>query len=92
MLKVSIFFFLFSVFNLGSTLFYLIFIHPASITMRSGLVCLLGLAGVALTNALSLEKRDNLAVLEVPMVRDTSRQLYSRLFFFCHLLSLHGNY
>ncbi|KAJ5672197.1 hypothetical protein N7507_001324 [Penicillium longicatenatum] len=46
--------------------------------MRSGWACLLGLAGVALTNALSLEKRDNPAVLAVPMVRDTSRQLSRR--------------
>ncbi|KGO76093.1 Peptidase A1 [Penicillium italicum] len=46
--------------------------------MRSGLACLLGLAGVASTNALSLEKRDNPAVLAVPMVRDTSRQLSRR--------------
>ncbi|CAI7641263.1 uncharacterized protein N7487_003108 [Penicillium crustosum] len=47
--------------------------------MRSGLACLLGLAGVALTNAtLSVEKRDTPAVLTVPMVRDTSRQLSKR--------------
>ncbi|KAJ5230317.1 hypothetical protein N7489_011025 [Penicillium chrysogenum] len=46
--------------------------------MRSGLACLLGLAGLALTNASSLEKRDSLAVLAVPMVRDTSRQLSRR--------------
>lgn len=37
----------------------MIFINPASITMRSGLACLLSLAGVALTNAtLNVEKRD----------------------------------
>ncbi|CAI7574904.1 unnamed protein product [Penicillium discolor] len=47
--------------------------------MRSGLVCLLGLAGVALTNTtLSVEKRGGPAVLTVPMVRDTSRQLSKR--------------
>jgi hypothetical protein len=46
--------------------------------MRSGLAFLLGLAGLALTNASSLEKRDSLAVLAVPMVRDTSRQLSRR--------------
>ena len=46
--------------------------------MRSGLACLLGLAGIALTNALNLEKRDNPAVLAMPMVRDTSRQLSKR--------------
>ncbi|KAJ6096122.1 hypothetical protein N7486_006868 [Penicillium sp. IBT 16267x] len=46
--------------------------------MRSGLACLLGLAGVALTDALSLEKRDSPAVLAVPMVRDNSRQLSKR--------------
>jgi hypothetical protein len=46
--------------------------------MRSEWACLLGLAGAALTNALSLEKRDNPAVLAVPMVHDTSRQLSRR--------------
>ncbi|KAJ5785518.1 uncharacterized protein N7503_010730 [Penicillium pulvis] len=46
--------------------------------MRSGLACLLGLASVALTDALSLEKRDNPAVLAMPMVRDTSRQFSKR--------------
>lgn len=46
--------------------------------MHCGLACLLGLAGVALTNALNLEKRDSPAVLAVPMVRDTSRQLSKR--------------
>ncbi|KAJ5619685.1 hypothetical protein N7510_003669 [Penicillium lagena] len=52
--------------------------------MRSGLACLLGLAGVALTNAYSLEridglgKRDGPAVLAVSMVRDTSRRLSKR--------------
>jgi hypothetical protein len=46
--------------------------------MRRGLACLLGLASVALTSALSLEKRDNPAVLTVPMVRETSRQISKR--------------
>ncbi|KAJ5827580.1 hypothetical protein N7447_004343 [Penicillium robsamsonii] len=46
--------------------------------MRSGLTCVLGLASVALTNALILEKRDNPAVLTVPLIRDTSRQLSKR--------------
>lgn len=46
--------------------------------MRSEVACLLALSGAALTNALSLEKRDNPAVLAVPMVRDTSRQLSKR--------------
>ncbi|KAJ5360013.1 hypothetical protein N7517_009204 [Penicillium concentricum] len=46
--------------------------------MRSGFACLLGLAGLTLTNALSLEKRDRPAVLTVPLVRDTSRQLSKR--------------
>lgn len=57
---------------------HLTFIHP-SISMRSGLACLLGLAGVTLTNAtFSVEKRDGPAVLAVPMVPDTSRQLAKR--------------
>jgi hypothetical protein len=34
---------------------YLIFIYPVSLTMRSGLAFLLGLAGLALTNASSLD-------------------------------------
>lgn len=73
------FLFLFSAFNLDFTLLHLTFIHPTSINMRSGLACLLGLAGVALTNAtLSAEKRDSPAVLAVPMVRDTSHQLSKR--------------
>ncbi|KAJ5280622.1 hypothetical protein N7478_005994 [Penicillium angulare] len=48
--------------------------------MRSGSAWLLGLAGVALSNALTLEKRDSPAVLAVPMVRerDTSREIYKR--------------
>ncbi|OQE14418.1 hypothetical protein PENFLA_c038G09363 [Penicillium flavigenum] len=46
--------------------------------MRSGLACILGLTGLALTNASSVEKRDSLAVLAVPIVRDTSRQLSKR--------------
>ncbi|KAJ5159074.1 uncharacterized protein N7500_008725 [Penicillium coprophilum] len=46
--------------------------------MHSGLACLLGLTSLALTNALSLEKRDSPAVLTVPLVRDTSRQLSKR--------------
>lgn len=68
----------FSLLNNNLALLSFIFIYPTIINMRSGLACLLGLAGVALTNALSLEKRDNPAVLAMPMVRDTSRQLSKR--------------
>ncbi|KAJ5494635.1 hypothetical protein N7463_010722 [Penicillium fimorum] len=46
--------------------------------MRSWLTCVLGLTGLTLTNALILEKRDSPAVLTVPLVRDTSRQLSKR--------------
>ncbi|KAJ5108277.1 hypothetical protein N7456_004952 [Penicillium angulare] len=48
--------------------------------MRSGSAWLFGLAGIALSNALTLEKRENPAVLAVPMVRErnTSRQISKR--------------
>lgn len=40
--------------------------------MRGIWACLVGLASVALTDALRLEKRDSPAVLTVPMIRDIS--------------------
>lgn len=48
--------------------------------MRSGPVWLLGLTGAAVANALSLEKRDNPAVVALPLVRerDSSSQISKR--------------
>ncbi|KAJ5885074.1 hypothetical protein N7495_009584 [Penicillium taxi] len=46
--------------------------------MYSLSACLLGLAIIACTHALSLEKRDNPAVLAMPMVHGSSRQLSKR--------------
>lgn len=48
--------------------------------MHSGSAWLFGLAGLALSNALTVEKRDTPAVLAVPIIADrhNSRQLSKR--------------